>query len=70
MSQMNPQAHNAQGREQPVVVRHEFLTKDRTVQRTTLGDGWRVTVNFGARPFAMGNGASLLPMSFLRERAP
>jgi hypothetical protein len=51
-----------------LVMRHEHLSADGAVQRTTLRGGWRVTVNFGTKPFTMGNGVSLLPMSFRRER--
>ena len=33
------------------MVSHEFLTKDRSVQRTTFSDGTECIVNFGGRPY-------------------
>ena len=33
------------------MVSHEFVSEDRTVQRTTFGDGTQVTVDFANRTY-------------------
>ena len=67
MNRTNPAGGDSPSRARGKVMRHEYLTKDRTVQRTMLRCGWRVTVNFGVNPFPLSGGASLSPMSFRRE---
>ena len=41
---------------------HRILTKDRSVQQTVFANGVTVTVNFGAAPFSMPDGATLPPL--------
>ena len=43
---------------------HRFLTPDRSVQQTVFANGQPVTVNFGAAPFRLPDGASVEPMGF------
>jgi hypothetical protein len=40
---------------------HQFLSADRSVQRTTFANGVTVTVNFGDKPFQMVDGSELAP---------
>lgn len=49
---------------------HQFLTPDRSVQRTKFADGTIVTVNFGEVPFALPGGATLPPLGHLVAHAP
>lgn len=42
---------------------HRALTADRSVQRSTFADGTVVTVNFGDRPYDLGGGVTLQPLS-------
>lgn len=44
---------------------HRFLTKDRRVQQTTFANGVRITVNFGAEPYPMPDGAVVKPLGYL-----
>jgi len=48
---------------------HAFLSPDRTVQRTRFANGAEVTVNFGDRPFPLGDGRSLAPLGLRVEKA-
>jgi hypothetical protein len=43
---------------------HRFLAPDRSVQQTAFANGVTVTVNFGAAPFKLPDGAELRPMGF------
>ena len=47
---------------------HRFLTADRSVQRTRFANGVTVTVNFGAKPFALPEGGELAPGKSLVTR--
>jgi hypothetical protein len=47
------------------MLNHEFLTQDREVQRTTFANGVTITVNFGATPFSLTDGAIVPPMRSL-----
>ncbi|MGA2501928.1 MAG: glycoside hydrolase, partial [Tepidisphaeraceae bacterium] len=38
---------------------HRFLTPDRDVQQTTFGNGMKVTVNFGDKPFSLPGGRTI-----------
>jgi hypothetical protein len=42
---------------------HEFLTPDRSVQRTRFANGVSVTVNFGDSPFTLPEGSTIAPRS-------
>ena len=42
---------------------HEWLTPDHSVQRTRFANGLEVTVNFGEKPWAAPDGATLGPLS-------
>ncbi|OHB78316.1 MAG: hypothetical protein A2Z25_22950 [Planctomycetes bacterium RBG_16_55_9] len=42
---------------------HRFLTKDRDVQQTTFANGVSITVNFGEKPYPLGDGHVVAPMS-------
>ena len=54
------------------MLRHEFLTPDRAVQRTEFSDGTKVVVNFGDKPCPVElDGASyLLPRDGFAVRGP
>ena len=43
---------------------HRFLTPDRNVQQTAFANGTTVTVNFGATPFNLPDGATLPPLGY------
>jgi hypothetical protein len=43
---------------------HRFLSRDRNVQQTVFANGVTITVNFGAAPFTLANGAVVQPLSF------
>ena len=51
---------------------HEFVTRDRAVQRTRFSDGTEVVVNFGASPFEakLGRRKYLLPQNGFAVRGP
>ena len=43
---------------------HRFLTKDRAVQQTVFANGVTITVNFGATPYQLPDGAVVKPMGY------
>jgi hypothetical protein len=43
---------------------HRFLTSDRQVQQTRFANGVAITVNFGATPFLLRDGATVGAMSY------
>ena len=43
---------------------HEFLTKDKNVQRTTFANGIQITVNFGSEPFEQSGAPAIAPGGF------
>jgi hypothetical protein len=43
---------------------HEFVTPDHAVQRTRWSSGVTVTVNFGDKPFALGDGKEVKAMGW------
>jgi hypothetical protein len=51
---------------------HEFVTKDRAVQRTRFSDGTEVIVNFGERPYSarIGGKSYLLPQNGFAAKGP
>jgi len=49
------------------MLKHEFVTEDHTVQRTTFSSGVRTTVNFGEKPFKTESGKLVPPMGHLLE---
>jgi hypothetical protein len=46
---------------------HEWLTPDRSVQRTRFAGGVTVTANFGDAPFALPGGGTLEPLGLRTE---
>ncbi len=51
---------------------HEFVTRDRAVQRTRFSDGTEVVVNFGEKPYAakVGGKSYLLPQNGFAVKGP
>ncbi len=51
---------------------HEFVTRDRAVQRTRFSDGTEVVVNFGEKPYAakVGGRSYLLPQNGFAVKGP
>lgn len=51
---------------------HEFLTRDRNVQRTRFSDGTQVVVNFGEKPYSatVGGKKYLLPQNGFAVKGP
>ena len=47
-----------------VMLSHEFVTPDRTVQRTSFSDGTEVVVNFGEKPYPLPSGETVKPSGF------
>ena len=43
---------------------HEFLTKDRLVQRTVFSDGTQIVTNFSDKPFPLSEKVSVQPMGY------
>jgi len=54
------------------MVSHEFVTKDRAVQRTRFSGGTEVVVNFGEKPYAarVGGKSYLLPQNGFAAKGP
>lgn len=47
------------------MIRHDFLTEDKSVQQTTFSNGVQITVNFGTNLFTTTSGESIAPGGFL-----
>lgn len=43
------------------MIRHDFLTEDKSVQRTCFANGVEITVNFGSEPFVTEGGGTVAP---------
>ena len=54
------------------MVSHEFVTRDRAVQRTRFSGGTEVVVNFGEKPYAakVGGKSYLLPQNGFAVKGP
>jgi hypothetical protein len=54
------------------MVDHEFMTPDRTVQRTSFSDGTQAIVNFGERPYeaTLDGQKYLLPQNGFAVKGP